>query len=70
MGFINLANSIKVLQSNKLKSVNYQHNNITNMALGILTQFNDVFKNKGVVFTLNKIPGETDKIKLDCSVFK
>ena len=69
MGFINLANSIKVLQSNKLKSVNYQHNNITNMALGILTQFNDVFKNKGVVFTLNKIPGETDKIKLDCAVF-
>ena len=70
MGFMNLANSIKVLQENKLKFVNYLENNITNMSIGLLTQFNEIFKNKGVVFSLNKIPGETDKIKLDCAVFK
>ena len=70
MGFMNLANSIKALQGNKLKKVNYLENNITNTSLGLLTQFNDIFKNKGVVFYLNKIGGETDKTKLDCAIFK
>ena len=70
MGFMNLANTIKVLQGNKLKKVNYLENNITNTSLGLLTQFNEIFKNKGVIFHLNKIPGETDKIKLDCAIFK
>ena len=31
MGFMNLANSIKVLKESKLKFVNYPENNITNM---------------------------------------
>ena len=69
MGFMNLANSVKALQSNKLKYVNYQENIISNMSLGILKQFNDVFKNKGVIFVLNKIPGITDNIKLECASF-
>ena len=70
MGFMNLANSIKVMKGNKLKYVNYLENNISSAALGVLVQFNEIFKNKGVVFALNKIEGETDKIKLDCAIFK
>ena len=70
MGFMNLSNNIKISQGNKLKYVNYLENNITSMTIGVLTKFNEIFKKKGVVFALNKIPGETDKIKLDCAVFK
>ena len=70
MGFMNLANSIKVMKGNKLKYVNYLENNISSAALGVLIQFNEIFKNKGVVFALNKIEGETDKIKIDCAIFK
>ena len=70
MGFMNLSNNIKIALGNKLKYVNYLENNITSMTIGALAQFNEIFKNKGVVFALNKIPGETDKIKLDCAVFK
>ena len=70
MGLMNLANSIKVMKGNKLKFVNYLENNITNEALGLLIQFNDIFKNKGVIFSLNKIEGKTDQIKLDCAIFK
>ena len=55
MGFMNLANSIKVMKGNKLKFVNYLENNITSESLGLFMQFNDIFKNKGVVFSLNKI---------------
>ena len=70
MGFMNLANTIKIIQGNKLKTVNYLENNITGTSLGILTQFNEIFKNKGVIFILNKIGNESDKIKLDCALFK
>ena len=70
MGFMNLTSIIKVLKENKLKYVNYLENDITSMALGSLMQFNEIFKNKGVIFILNKIEGETDKIKLDCAIFK
>ena len=70
MGLMNLANGIKILQGNKLKSLNYLNNNITSMSVDLLTQLNEIFKNKGIVFTLNKIQGKTDNIKLDCAVFK
>ena len=69
MGFINLVNSIKMLKENKLKCINFLDNNITNTTIGILTQFNDIFKNKGVIFILNKIEGDNN-IKLDCANFK
>ena len=70
MGLMNLANCIKLIQGNKLKSVNYLENNITDVTFDLLKQLNDVFKNKGFVFILNKIPGKTEKVKLDCVVFK
>ena len=70
MGLMNLANSIKIIQGNKLKSLNYLKNNITNMSVDLLTQLNELFKNKGIIFTLNIIPGKTENIKLDCAVFK
>ena len=69
MGFITLVNSIKMLQNNSLKYVNYQENNITQITLGILRGSNEAFKNKGIVFALNKIPGETENANLDCAVF-
>jgi hypothetical protein len=69
MGFITLVNSIKMLQNNSLKYVNYQENNITQITLGILRGSNEAFKNKGIIFALNKIPGETENANLDCAVF-
>ena len=69
MGFITLVNSIKMLQNSKLKYVNYQENNITQIALGILRGSNDLFKTKGIVFALNKIEGETENANLDCAIF-
>ena len=69
MGFITLVNSIRILPNSKLNSVNYQENNITQIALGILKGSNEIFKNKGIVFKLNKIDGETENAGIDCAVF-
>ena len=69
MGFITLVNSIRILPNSKLNSVNYQENNITQIALGILKGSNEIFKNKGIVFKLNKIEGETESAGIDCAVF-
>lgn len=68
MGFITLINSIRTLSNTKLKMVNYLENNITQIALGILKGSNEVFKNKGIVFKMNKIEGES-YIGIDCAVF-
>ena len=68
MGFITLVNSIRILPNSKLKMVNYQDNNITQTSLGILRGSNEVFKNKGIVFKINKIEGESI-IGIDCAVF-
>ena len=68
MGFITLVNSIRILPNSKLKMVNYQDNNITQTSLGILRGSNEVFKNKGIVFKLNKIEGESN-VGIDCAVF-
>ena len=69
MGFITIVNSIKNLQNNNLKYINYQENNITQITLGILKGSNEAFKNKGLIFALNQIPGETEKTNIDCAVF-
>ena len=68
MGFITLVNSLKIIQNSKLKFINYQGNNITPIALGILRGSNEMFKTKGIVFTLNKIEGE-DISNINCAVF-
>jgi hypothetical protein len=68
MGFITLVNSLKMIQNSKLKFINYQGNNITQLALGILKASNEMFKTKGIVFTLNKIEGE-DISNINCAVF-
>ena len=68
MGFITLVNSIRIIPNSKLKMVNYQDNNITQTSLGILRGSNEVFKNKGIVFKINKIEGESI-IGIDCAVF-
>ena len=68
MGFITLVNSIRILPLTKLRSVNYQENNITQTSLGILKGVNLIFKNKGIVFKINKIEGES-YIGIDCAVF-
>ena len=69
MGFITLVNSLKILPNTRLKYVNYQENNITPVSLGIIRASNEIFKNKGIVFALNKIEGETDNANIDCAVF-
>ena len=68
MGFITLVNSIRILPLTKLRSVNYQENNITQTSLGILKGVNLIFKNKGIVFKINKIEGES-YVGIDCAVF-
>ena len=68
MGFITLVNSIRIITNSKLKMVNYQENNITQIALGILKGSNEIFKSKGIVFILNKIEGENNA-SIDCAVF-
>ena len=68
MGFITLVNSIRIIPNSKLKMVNYQENNITQIALGILKGSNEIFKSKGIIFILNKIEGESN-VSIDCAVF-
>ena len=69
MGFITLINSIKIISNNNLKYINYKENNITSTSLGILKASNEIFKNKGIIFALNKIDG-TDNTNIDCVVFE
>ena len=69
MGFITLINSIKIISNNNLKYINYKENNITSTSLGILKASNEIFKNKGIIFSLNKIDG-TDNTNIDCVVFE
>ena len=68
MGFTTLVNTIKILQNIKLKSINYWGNNITPITLGILRASNEIFKNKGIVFILNKMEGE-DISNINCAIF-
>ena len=63
MGFITLVNRIRILLNSKLKFVN-----ITQIALGILKGYNEIFKNKGITFKLDKIEGEAEA-GIDCAVF-
>ena len=70
MGFITLVNRIRILLNSKLKFVNYQENNITQIALGILKGYNEIFKNKGITFKLDEIEGEAEaEAGIDCAVF-
>ena len=69
MGFITLVNSIRILPNSKLKFINYQENNITQIALGILKGSNEIFKNKGISFKLNRIEGENENSGIDCAIF-
>ena len=68
MGFTTLINTIKILQNIKLKSINYQGNNITPISLGILRGSNEILKSKGIIFILNKIEGE-DISNINCAKF-
>ena len=69
MGFISLANMIQSNTNSKIKYVNFHKNNVTQASLGILKKFNDVFTSRKVVFALDKMEGQSDKINVDCAIF-
>ena len=69
MGFISLANMIQSNTNSKIKYVNFHKNNVTQASLGILKKFNDVFTSRKVVFALDKMEGQSDKIDVDCAIF-
>jgi hypothetical protein len=68
MGIVTLVNSIKIINNSKLKCINYQGNNITQIALAVLKNSNELFKKKGIFFVLNRIEGETEN-NIDCIKF-
>ena len=68
MGIVTLVNSLKMINNTKLKYINYQDNNITQIALGVLKNSNEFFKNKGIIFVLNNIDGKVEN-NIDCIKF-
>ena len=69
MGFISLTSMIQGNGNSKIKYVNFHRNNLTNASLGILKKFNDIFTNRKVVFALDKIENQNEKIDIDCAIF-
>ena len=69
MGFISLTSMIQGNANSKIKYVNFHRNNLTNASLGILKKFNDIFTNRKVVFALDKIENQNEKIDIDCAIF-
>ena len=69
MGFISLVNMIQSNIESKIKYVNFHKNNVTIASLGILQKYNDAFRNRKVVFALDKIEGKDDNIDIDCAIF-
>ena len=69
MGFISLANMIQSSAISKIKYVNFHKNNVTFASMGILKKFNDIFTSRKVVFALDKIEGQGDKLDIDCAIF-
>ncbi len=67
MGFISIINTIQFNAESKMKYVNFEKNNITSVSLQSIKAFNDKFRAKGVIFTINKIEGENQDI--DCVVY-
>ena len=68
MGIVTLVNSIKIINNSKLKCINYQGNNITQIALAVLKNSNELFKKKGIFFVVNRIEGEIEN-NIDCIQF-
>ena len=60
MGFKYIVSTIQENDNNKIKYINFHNNQITDISLEILKKFNDYFRNKKVVFALDKIICEKD----------
>ena len=69
MGFISLANMIQGHTTSKIKYVNFHKNNVTVASLGMLKKNNETFKNRKVVFALDKIEEQNFNIDIDCAIF-
>ena len=60
MGFKYIVSTIQENDNNKIKYINFHNNQITDISLEMLKKFNDYFRNKKVVFALDKIICEKD----------
>ena len=60
MGFKYIVSTIQENDNNKIKYINFHNNQITDVSLEMLKKFNDYFRNKKVVFALDKIICEKD----------
>ena len=60
MGFKYIVSTIQENDNNKIKYINFHNNQITDVSLEMLKNFNDYFRNKKVVFALDKIICEKD----------
>ena len=60
MGFKYIVSTIQENDNNKIKYINFHNNQITDASLEMLKKFNDYFRNKKVVFALDKIICEKD----------
>ena len=60
MGFKYIVSTIQENDNNKIKYINFHNNQITDVSLKMLKKFNDYFRNKKVVFALDKIICEKD----------
>ena len=60
MGFKYIVSTIQENDNNKIKYINFHNNQITDVSLEMLKKFNDYFRNKKVVFALDKLICEKD----------
>ena len=75
MGFKYIVSTIQENDNNKIKYINFHNNQITDISLEMLKKFNDYFRNKKVVFALDKIICEKDSDEnkygeIECVMFK
>ena len=66
MGFNSIFNTIRSNDKNKIKIIHFEKNQISLVTYDILKKFNQILKDKDVIFYLDKIEGQLD---LDCVKF-
>ena len=66
MGFNSIFNTIRSNDKNKIKFIHFEKNQISQVTYDILKKFNQILKDKDVIFYLDKIEGQLD---LDCVKF-
>ena len=66
MGFNSIFNTIRSNDKNKIKIIHFEKNQISQVTYDILKKFNQILKDKDVIFYLDKIEGQLD---LDCVKF-